>query len=163
MRLSFTLKHHFFSTFREFFVHHHGSLAFRSKVFALVISADDESTLESYMIVKREALKIYSNDESRANLLVTYTMELVNKIHDHNGLSVDSLVDSIVKELKFVPRYAKKIDIESLEPLLELTVDEDVRLYQKNILEFLQNLKDETLNTKQTQIANDEKKLNEKS
>ncbi|MBN2782600.1 MAG: hypothetical protein JXQ66_05110 [Campylobacterales bacterium] len=159
MGLTFTLKHRFFSAFRELFVHHHGSLAFRSKLFALVISADSESTLESFMVVKKEALKIYSNDESRANLLVTYTMELVNKIHNGNGLSIDSLVDSIVRELKFAPRYAKKIDIESLKQLLELTNNEDILTYQKNILEFLQNIKDETLNTKKNQIESDEKKL----
>ncbi len=157
MRLGFRIKHHFFSAFRELFVHHHGSLEFRAKIFALVIAANDAASVENYIIVKDTGLKIYNDDADRANLLMLSTKEMVQKVKDNNGLNLDTLVNSIVKELRIVPRYAKKIDIDSLKPLLSLTHDEDTYLYQENILEFLQTLKDETLGTKKEAVQEDEK------
>jgi len=58
--------------------------------------------------------------------------------------------------------YAKKIDVESLRPIVELTHDRDTISYQENILEFLQTLKEETLHKKKTQIAKDEENLESK-
>lgn len=159
MRLSFRLKHHFFSAFREFFVHHHGSLDFRAKIFALIIAANEKSTAEGYVIVKEIGLDIYNNDDERANLLMLTTKEKVNKVREDNGLNIDILIANIQKELKIVPRYAKKIDTEELRQLLVLTHDEDTISYQENILEFLENLKNETLQTKEIQIKKDEEKL----
>ena len=157
MRLGFRLKHHFFSAFRELFVHHHGSLEFRAKVFALVIAANENAKVDNYIIVKDIGMQIYANDPDRANLLMLSTKEIVQKVKDNNGLNLDTLVNSIVKELRIVPRYAKKIDVDSLKPLLALTHDEDTYLYQENILEFLQTLKNETLGTKKELIEEDEK------
>jgi hypothetical protein len=149
MRLGFRLKHHFFSAFRELFVHHHGSLEFRAKIFALVIAANEDAKVENYVIVKDIALNIYNGDSDRANLLIISTKEMVQKVKENNGLDLDTLVDSIQKELKIVPRYAKKIDIKALKPILLLAHDLDTISYQENILSFLQNLKDETLKTKE--------------
>lgn len=162
MRLSFRLKHHFFSAFRELFVHHHGSLEFRAKIFALIIAANNESNDESFDLVKEIGNEIYKNDEERANLLMISTQELVRKVRDNNGLYVDTLVANIQKELKIVPRYAKKIDIESLKPIIALSHDDDTIIYQHSILDFLTNLKEETLQKKKSQIAADEKELNSK-
>ncbi len=159
MRLGFRIKHHFFSAFRELFVHHHGSLEFRAKIFALIISANEDSTVESYIIVKEIGNTIYNNDEERVNLLMLSTKELVRKVKDNNGLDIDILVTNIQKELKIIPRYAKKIDIEALETLTKLSHNEDTIAYQKSIINFLQLLKDETLHTKKGQIDNDEKEL----
>ena len=157
MSLGFRIKHHFFSAFREIFVHHHGSLEFRAKVLALVIAANDKPKVETYVIVRNLGLNIYSGDEDRANLLMLSTKELVKKVQDNNGLDLDTLVSHIQKELKIVPRYAKKIDIEALKPILSLSDDLDTIAYQENILEFLQNLKNETLSTKKDQIVESEK------
>ncbi len=148
MRLSFRIKHYFFSAFREFFVHHHGSLEFRAKVFALVIAANENAKVENFIVVKDIALNIYNGDTDRANLLMISAKELVQKVRDDNELDIDSLIESIIKELRIVPRYAKKIDIKALKPLLLLTHDADTRLYQERILEFLENLKNEILNKK---------------
>jgi hypothetical protein len=145
MRLAFRLKHHFFSAFRELFVHHHGSLEFRAKIFALVIAANENVKVENYIIVKDIGLNIYNGDEERANLLMLTTKEMVRKVRDDNGLGLDGLVNSIQKELKIIPRYAKKIDIKALRPLLTQTHDEDTLSYQENILAFLEKLKEETL------------------
>ncbi len=163
MRLAFKLKHHFFSAFREIFVHHHGSLEFRAKIFALIIAANEKVQEESYIIVKDRALEIYDGNKDRANLLMMSTKELVKKVTDNNGLDLDTLVAHIQKELKIVPRYAKKIDIESLQPIIALSYDQDTISYQENILEFLQNLKDETLSSKKDQIVEDEEKLLQES
>lgn len=156
MRLSFRLKHHFFSAFREFFVHHHGSLEFRAKVFALVIAANKDSTADSYVIIKEIALDIYKNDENRANLLMLTTKEKVDKVKEKNGLDLDILVASIQKDLKIIPRYAKKINIDSLRQLIPLTYDDDTLFYQESILEFLETLKNDTLKDKKKQIDKDE-------
>jgi hypothetical protein len=147
MKLGFRIKHHFYNAFREIFVHHHGSLSFRAKIYALLIAANEKATVDNFIIVKKHALSIYNNDSDRANLLLLSTKELVQKVKDNNGLGIDSLVQSIIHDLKAAPRYAKKIDIEPLQELLTLTYDEDTLAYQNNILEFLQTLKDETLNT----------------
>ena len=159
MRLAFRLKHYFFSAFREIFVHHHSSLKFRAKILAIVIAADNKPPVESYIIVKNLGMDIYDGDEERANLLMLSTKELVKKVKDNNGLNLDALVSHIQKELKIVPRYAKKIDIEALKPIISLSYDLDTISYQENILEFLQNLKEETLSTKKDQIVEDEEKL----
>lgn len=145
MRLGFRLKHYFFSAFREFFVHHHGSLAFRAKIFALVIAANDKPPLEYYKVVKDIGMNIYNGDEERSDLLMIATQELIQKCKDNN-FDIDQLVYSILKELKIVPRYARKIDIKALKPLLLLSHDPDTISYQENILEFLQNTKEEILN-----------------
>ncbi len=145
MKLSFRIKHHFFSAFREIFVHHHGSLEFRAKVFALLIAANDKPKVENYVLVKELATNIYKEDEDRANLLLLTTKELVSKVKRNNGLDLDLLVTTIQKELKIVPRYAKKIDLQDLQRFLTLSSDEDTLAYQTNIIKFLENLKAETL------------------
>ncbi|NPA59389.1 MAG: hypothetical protein GXO30_02820 [Epsilonproteobacteria bacterium] len=162
MKLSFRIKHHFFSAFRELFVHHHGSLEFRAKLFALLISSNENQSVESYIIVKDFGMSIYKNDTDRADLLMLSTKELVKKVKDNNGLNIDKLIFHIQKELKIVPRYAKKIDINALKPILRLTYDEDTILYQKNILMFLEKLKKETLQKHKLEIAQAEENLESK-
>ena len=149
MHLWFRIKHHFFSAFREFFVHHHGSLEFRAKIFALVIGVNPKASVENFIVVKDIGMHIYDGNEDRANLLMLSTKEMVQKVRDSNGLDIDLLVNTIQNELKIVPRYAKKIDIKALSPLLLLTHDEDILSYQNNILEFLEKLKEETLTNKE--------------
>ncbi|MEA3331470.1 MAG: hypothetical protein U9Q29_07255 [Campylobacterota bacterium] len=159
MKLSFRIKHHFFNAFRELFVHHHGSLEFRAKIFALIIAANEDIKVENYIIIKEIGMKTYDNDEDRANLLMLSTKELVEKVKENNGLNIDTLVSNIQKELKIIPRYAKKIDIDSLKPLLSISHDKDTISYQENIIYFLKTLKEETLHNKKSQIAKDEENL----
>ena len=163
MALLSNIKHHFFNAFRELFVHHHGSLEFRAKILALIIAANENFDSEDYIIINKIGQDIYKKEEQRVELLLLTTKELVKKVKDDNGLDIDTLITHIQKELKFVPRYAKKIDIEALEHIVSLSKDEDTIAYQNNILEFLQTTKDETLQNKKSQIAKDEKKLESKS
>ncbi|SFV54602.1 hypothetical protein MNB_SM-7-176 [hydrothermal vent metagenome] len=163
--LGFILKYKFFNAFREIFVHHYNSLDFRAKIFALMIAANQNPKVENFILVKEIADKIYKDDEDRANLLMLTTKEFVNRVlHSHTYTS-DKLIDSIINNLKHVPRYAKKIDIEALSRFLDLSEDEDTFAYQKNILEFLQKLKAETLKqniveTSSTEFGSKEKEAN---
>lgn len=142
MNLAFHFKYRFFNAFRELFVHHHGSLEFRAKVFALLIAANEKPPIESFIIVKEIGLEIYNHDEDRANLLMLTTKEMVQKI-ENNSLDIDRLVVNIQQELRIVPRYAAKIDIKALKSLTVLSRDEDTIHYQERMLEFLSNLKQE--------------------
>ena len=150
MKLSFRIKHYFFNAFRELFVHHHGSLAFRAKLFALMIAANEKPKIENFILVKELATKIYKKDKDRANLLLLTTKELVEKVKTKNSLDLDLLIERIQQELKIVPRYAQKIEIEDLEKFLTLANDEDTVAYQNNILEFLKKLKETTLKKETT-------------
>lgn len=161
MSILSSFKHKFISAFREIFVHHHGSLEFRAKIFALIIASFENELNENkelYKIVNEYGKELYS-DRHRADLLTITTKELVKKVYDNNGLDIDTLIANIQKEIKIVPRYAKKIDIDALKPMLALTHDEELLSYQENILEFLQNLKDETLHAKQEQIQRSEENI----
>ena len=160
MKFGFKFKYRFFNAFRELFVHHHGSLEFRAKIFALIIATNKEIDIKNYSIIQEIGIRIYKNDEDRTNLLVLTTKEHVKKILQNDD--IDILISSIQKELKIVPRYAKKINIELLKPLLDLTQDKDTLSYQENILEFLQTLKNETLQSNKLQIEKDEKNLTSK-
>ncbi|MCK9454827.1 hypothetical protein [Sulfurimonas sp.] len=162
MKLLSTIKHYLFNAFRELFVYNHSSLEFRAKLFALILCADENIKTDDYSIIKKIGMKIYKNDDERANLLMLNTKELVQKVKEDNGLDIDTLVANIQKELKIVPRYAKKIDIESLKELLLLSHDRDVISYQENMIEFLQTLRDETLHEKKSQIEKDEEKIESK-
>jgi hypothetical protein len=156
-----SFKHKFITAFREVFVHHHGSLEFRAKLFALIISSFENELNENeelYKIVNEYGQDLYS-DRHRADLLTITTKELVKKVYDNNGLDIDTLIANIQKELKIIPRYAKKIDVEALKPMLSFTQDQELLSYQENILEFLQNLKDETLQSKQEQIKKSEENI----
>lgn len=156
------IKHYLFNAFRELFVYNHSSLEFRAKLFALILSANENIKADDFLIIKKIGMNIYKNDDERANLLMLNTKELVQKVRDSNGLDVDTLVSNVQKELRVVPRYAKKIDVKSLRELLELSHDRDVISYQENIIEFLQNLKDETLYERRSQIAKDEENIESK-
>jgi len=111
MGLSFKIKHHFFSAFRELFLHHHGSLEFRAKIFALIISANQDIKDECYTIVKDIGMIIYKNDAGRANQLMLTTQELVQKVKNNNGLDIDNHVENIKKEIKIITNNSKKIKV----------------------------------------------------
>jgi len=142
MSLGSRLKHYLTSSFRELFLYHHSSLEFRAKLFATVIAANEEAEECEYDLVQEAGMKIY-NDEDRATTLRLTTQEFVNKVHDDNGIAIDELIEDIVKDLKTVPRYAAKVDLSVLEPLIQCHDNEDTQTYQTRMLEFFERLKDE--------------------
>ncbi|HEY9203466.1 hypothetical protein [Sulfurimonas sp.] len=162
MQLASKIKHYLFNAFRELFVYNHSSLEFRAKLFALILSANENIKADDFLIIKKIGMNIYKNDDERANLLMLNTKELVKKVKENNGLDIDTLVSNIQKELKLMPRYAKKIDIDSLKELLLLSHDRDTISYQENMIEFLQKTKEETLHERRSQIEKDEEKIESK-
>jgi len=140
--MSFRFKHFFFNAFRELFLYHHSSLEFRAKLFAAPIAADLEADTCEYAVVEQAAKDIYG-DGDRAELLVLTVKEYVKKVIDNNGLGVDELIEDIIRDLKNVPRYAKKIDTQKLRPLLACQNDEMTRIYQERMLALFERLKRE--------------------
>ena len=142
MSLGSKLKHYLISSFRELFLYHHSSLEFRAKLFATVIAANENVKECEYLFVQEAGMKIYK-DEDRASTLRLTTKEFVKKAHEDNGIGIDELVEIVVKELKEVPRYAQKIDLDLLKPVTQCHNDQDILAYQTRILEFFERLKNE--------------------
>ncbi len=138
-----TFKRNIMKMFREFLVYHHSSLEYRAKIFTLMISANGEICECEKQKLKEIAYSIYSDDQDRAELLIDAVNEYHTKIITNNGLDFEHLVQLVQKETKEVKRFCKKIDMEMLMQLHECMDNEEDILFQKRILEFLQNLKDE--------------------
>ncbi|NOQ30979.1 MAG: hypothetical protein GQ570_07655 [Helicobacteraceae bacterium] len=135
-----TFKEKLFNTFRELFIHHYSSLEFRAKLFALVIAASGRYDVKLLELIQVFGMEIYQNKE-RAHFLVLTTQEYCdNAINIQNG-NLDSLIESIVKEAKRVPRYTKKIDIDHLRAITRFNADPVTSIYQERILEFLETMK----------------------
>jgi len=142
MAIRFSLKHLILNAFRELFLYHHSSLEFRAKLFATVIAADERASECEFNQVKKAGMGIY-DDEDRSNTLVLTTREMVDKVLERNGLDIDALIEDIIYDLKTMPRYALKIDISQLEPLLSCQHDPDIIAYQRSILRLFSELRTE--------------------
>lgn len=142
MALRFSIKNFIFNAFRELFLYHHTSLEFRAKLFATMICADEKANDCEFDIVKKAGMAIY-NEEDRSNTLVLTTREIVEKVRKDNGLDIDALIEDIILDLKSVPRYALKIELSQLEPLLGCQHDPDVTAYQHSILRLFGELRSE--------------------
>ncbi len=135
----------FIKTFRELLLHNHDSLEFRAKIYTIMIMATGE--FEECEIKKLEeiASEIYSDSISRQKSLILVVEEYISKVKEPNGLGVDELIYDIEKNLKFKNRFAKKINLEHLEELRNCTDEEENRVYQQRVIEFLQRLKNSYL------------------
>ncbi len=139
------LKRFFKQRFRELLVYHHRSLEYRAMLLTLMVSHDGEIDACEKEKLKAIARTAYPDDEERAALLVDTVFEFHKKIVDDNGLNFENLVLLVQKETKEHRRYAQKIDLEQIATLLECVDDEDEekRLFEARILEFLRYLKEE--------------------
>jgi len=138
-----TFKRNFMKIFRELLVYHHSSLEYRAKILTLMISANGEMCECEKQKLKEIAYSIYGDDHDRAELLIDAVNEYHAKIITNNGLNFEHLVLLVQRETKEVKRFCEKIDMELLMQLHECMDNEEDILFQKRILEFLQNLKDE--------------------
>ncbi|WP_415406000.1 hypothetical protein ACLHDG_09540 [Sulfurovum sp. CS9] len=138
-----TFKRNVMKMFREFLVYHHSSLEYRAKILTLMISANGEICECEKQKLKEIAHSIYGDDRDRAELLIDAVNEYHTKIITNNGLDFEHLVQQVQKETKEVRRFCEKIDMEMLMQLHECMDNEEDILFQKRILKFLQNLKDE--------------------
>jgi chromosomal replication initiation ATPase DnaA len=137
------IRRHFLKLFREFLVYHHSSLEYRAKLLTLMVSANGEICACEKQKLKEIAHKIYKTDYDRAMLLVDTVHEYHVKIVTNNGLDFEHLIAQVQKETKSVKRFVTKIDITLLSEFSQCTEDEDEKLFQTRILEFMENLKSE--------------------
>ena len=140
-----SLKRTIMKMFREFLVYHHSSLEFRAKLLTLMVSSNGEMCECEKQKLKEIANTIYHDDPDRAALLVDMVKEFHNKIVTDNGLNFEHLIQQVAKEVKEVKRFCRKIDIGLLMQLHECIdeEEEEERLFQMRIIEFLQELKSE--------------------
>ena len=140
-----SLKRSFMKMFREFLVYHHSSLEFRAKLLTLMVSSNGEMCECEKQKLKEIAHEIYGEDHERAELLIDTVKEYHNKIVTDNGLNFEHLIQLVNKEVHEVKRFCQKIDIDMLMRLHECIdeEDEEERLFQLRIIEFLQGLKKE--------------------
>lgn len=129
--------------FRELLVYHHNSLEYRAKILTLMISANGEICECEKQKLKEIAYSIYGDDQDRAELLIDAVNEYHTKIITNNGLDFEHLVQQVQKETKEVKRFCEKIDMELLMQLHTCMDNEEDILFQKRILEFLENLRNE--------------------
>ncbi len=128
--------------FREFLLYHNSSLEYRAKVLTLVVAVNKKITPCEEELLYQTAYKIYHQDEERSEILVEMAKEYFQKIITHNGLDFEHLVFDIEKETKLVRRFAKKIDIDLLMEFQKCIDDEEDRIYQLRVIEFLADLKE---------------------
>jgi len=133
--------------FREFLVYHNKSLEFRAKLLTLMVASDNDINPCEDKLLRIIANEIYSNNSDRANLLIDTVYEYAIKIKTNNGLNFEHLIMLVEKETKTVKRFEKKIDIELLNRFSECIDDEDDQIFNKRIIEFLENLKKEYRDT----------------
>jgi len=140
-----TLKRAIVKMFREFLVYHNSSLEFRAKLLTLMVSSNGEMDECEKHTLKEIAHEIYSDDHERAELLIETVKEYHNKIITDNGLNFEHLIQLVNKEVHEVKRFCQKIDIEMLKRLHACVDEEDEedRLFQERIIEFLEGLKEE--------------------
>jgi len=133
--------------FRELLVYHHGSLEYRAKLIALFVASNDTLLPCQEEIVEKIAQRIYGNDIDRSTLLVDTVLEYRTKVITDNGLDFDDLLLTIKRDTKHNNRYAKKIDLALLGMFRECNeqLDEEERLFQERICEFLTSLKNNYL------------------
>jgi hypothetical protein len=129
--------------FREFLVYHHSSMEYRAKILTLMVSSNGEICECEKQKLKEIAHSIYSDDIERAELLVDTVHEYHTKIITRNGLDFEHLIQLVERETKEVKRFADKIDISLLQQLHACIDEEEDRLFQDRIIEFLQTLKNE--------------------
>ena len=128
--------------FREFLIYHNSSLEYRAKVLTLVVAVNREISECEETLLNEAARNIYFDNEERAEILVETVKEYFIKIETNNGLDFEHLLFQVEKETKEVKRFAEKIDIELLYRFQACIEDEDDKIYQQRVIEFLQELKE---------------------
>lgn len=136
--------------FREILVYHHSSLEYRAKILTLMISSNGDICECEKEKLKEIAERIYLNDSDRSELLMDTVFEYHHKIITNNGLDFEHLIQLVIQESKEVKRFVQKIDIILLLELHECVKNEEERIFQKRIMAFLEDLKEEYSPSKTT-------------
>jgi len=128
--------------FRELLLYHNSSLEYRAKVLTLVVAVNQKITPCEEELLLKTACQVYNQDEERSEILVEMVKEYFDKIITNNGLDFEHLIYQVEKETREVKRFAEKINIDALMKFQECIDDEDDRIYQLRVIEFLADLKE---------------------
>jgi len=129
--------------FRELLLYHNSSLEYRAKVLTLIVAVNGKITPCEEKLLYEIASDIYNNDEERSEILVEAVKEYFEKIVTNNGLNFEHLVFQVEKETKAVKRFSNKIDIETLRRFQVCIDDEEDRIYQDRVIDYLARLKEQ--------------------
>jgi len=138
-----TIRRKIKKAFRELLLYHHNSLEYRAKVLTLIVAVNRKITPCEEKLLYQTACEIYDNDEERSEILVEAVKEYFEKIITNNGLDFEHLVFQVEKETREMRRYAQKIDIEALKKFQACIEDEEDRIYQQRVIDYLARLKQE--------------------
>lgn len=130
------IKTYFFNAFREIFVYHHSSLEFRAKIYTVLIASGNQPFHHYQPSLEEIASEIY-HEQERAETLVMTVQEYLKSIQTKKHLADGPILTDIIKELRLVPRYALKIEPDHLIKLQQCTLDEDSKIYQDRLIDFL--------------------------
>jgi len=140
------IKRKLIKMFRELLVHHNASLEFRAKLLTLMVESDNDINPCEDKLLREIANGIYDNSD-RADLLIDTVYEYAIKIKTNNGLNFEHLIMLVERETRLVRRFEKKIDIKMLSRFSKCIDNEDDKIFNKRIIEFLENLKKEYRDT----------------
>ena len=129
--------------FRELLLYHNSSLEYRAKLFTLVIASTGEMSSCGEQLLEELSCTIYNDDEERSEILVEAVKEYLDKIITNNGLDFDHLVFQVEKETKAVKRFSQKINIDELKRFQACVKNEDDKIYQQRVIEYLGRLKEQ--------------------
>ena len=128
--------------FREFLLYHNSSLEYRAKVLTLVVAVNQKITPCEEELLLKTACQVYDNDEERSEILVETVKEYFDKIITNNGLDFEHLIYQVEKETREVKRFAEKINIDALMKFQACIDNEEDKIYQQRVIEFLAGLKE---------------------
>ncbi|RUM73449.1 MAG: hypothetical protein DSZ11_05750 [Sulfurovum sp.] len=129
--------------FRELLLYHNSSLEYRAKLFTLVIASTGEMSSCEEQLLEELSCTVYNEDEERSEILVEAVKEYLDKIITNNGLDFDHLIFQVEKETKAVKRFSQKINIDELKRFQACIKNEDDKIYQQRVIEYLGRLKEQ--------------------
>lgn len=133
-----SIKVWFLTAFREMFVYHHKSLEFRAEVFAVLIAPNCKNVKEcDCEALKSIAELIYAN-KYRQEVFINTVKEYIAVLLRNPLNAYNEAIKDINRKVKTNKEFAKKIEPELLKRFLNENLDEEKRLLQTRIYEFLE-------------------------
>lgn len=128
---------------RECLIYNSNSLEFRAKTMTLMIATDKNFNSCKQEILEKISYLTYSDNKTKAELLRDTVHEYYDKIVTNNDLDFEHLLVLVEKEIKETRAFAKKIDLDLLKTFVTCIKNEEDKIYQERVFEFLKRLKAE--------------------
>jgi len=138
-----TIKKRIKNMFRESLIYNSNSLEFRAKTMTLMIATDTDFNSCKQEILEKIVHLTYSDNRTKAELLKDMVYEYYEKIVTDNNLDFEHLLILVEKEIKETREFAQKIDLDLLKTFVTCIDNEEDKIYQERVFEFLKRLKAE--------------------